>query len=33
MVEVIRNAVVTQAWIDSPLRSSPIRRIDVATMF
>jgi hypothetical protein len=32
IVEVIKNAVVTQAWADSPFRSSPMRLIAVDTM-
>ena len=31
IVDVIRNAVVTHAWADSPFRSSPIVRIAVDT--
>jgi hypothetical protein len=31
IVDVMRNAVVTQACIDSPLRSSPMVRIAVET--
>ena len=32
IVDVIRNAVVTQAWADSPCRSSPMVRIAVETI-
>jgi hypothetical protein len=32
IVEVMRYAVVTHAWIDSPSRSSAMVRIDVLTM-
>ena len=32
IVEVIKNAVVTQAWADSPFRSSPMVRIAVETI-
>ena len=32
MVEVIRYAVVTHAWMDRPSRSSAMVRIDVLTM-
>src|SRR3954452_23577319 len=32
IVEVMRYAVVTQAWIESPCRSSAIVRIEVLTM-
>ncbi len=31
-VEVIRYAVVTQAWADSPCRSSAMTRIEVLTI-